>query len=120
MARWRYPTLTVHKIDVSLNNPTIIPRQAKAAVSMRIVPDQDLETICEHFKSHVERTAKALGTDNEVKASLLGISSTPLRLPLTALLNIGGNQQYCGLLARRLRKQVLQSGRTIDRTRMGN
>ncbi|KAJ2956566.1 hypothetical protein NQZ79_g7593 [Umbelopsis isabellina] len=72
MARWRYPTLTVHKIDVSLNNPTIIPRQAEAAVSMRIVPDQDLETICEHFKSHVERTAEALGTDNEVKASLLG------------------------------------------------
>ncbi|KAM3583335.1 hypothetical protein VKS41_004248 [Umbelopsis sp. WA50703] len=70
MARWRYPTLTVHKIDVSLNNPTIIPRQAKAAVSMRIVPDQDLETICEHFKSHVERTAKALGTDNEVKVEI--------------------------------------------------
>lgn len=71
MARWRYPTLTVHKIDVSLNNPTIIPRQAEAAVSMRIVPDQDLDTICEHFKSHVERTAQALGTDNKVKASYL-------------------------------------------------
>lgn len=66
MARWRYPTFTVHKIDVSLNNPTIIPRQATAAVSMRIVPDQDIKVICEQFKLFVEKTAQSLGTDNKV------------------------------------------------------
>jgi di- and tripeptidase len=66
MARWRYPTFTVHKIDVSLNNPTIIPRQATAAVSMRIVPDQDIHDICDQFKLFVEKTAQSLGTDNKV------------------------------------------------------
>jgi di- and tripeptidase len=66
MARWRYPTFTVHKIDVSLNNPTIIPRQATAAISMRIVPDQDINVICEQFKRFVENTAQSLGTDNKV------------------------------------------------------
>lgn len=66
MARWRYPTFTVHKIDVSLNNPTIIPRQATAAISMRIVPDQDIDVICEQFKLFVENTAQSLGTDNKV------------------------------------------------------
>jgi acetylornithine deacetylase/succinyl-diaminopimelate desuccinylase-like protein len=66
MARWRYPTFTVHKIDVSLNNPTIIPRQATAAISMRIVPDQDIHVICEQFELFVEKAAKSLGTDNKV------------------------------------------------------
>ncbi|CAO3692343.1 unnamed protein product [Umbelopsis ramanniana] len=70
MARWRYPTFTVHKIDVSLNNPTIIPRQATAAISMRIVPDQDINVICEQFKLFVENTAQSLGTDNKVTVEI--------------------------------------------------
>ncbi|CAO3673109.1 unnamed protein product, partial [Umbelopsis vinacea] len=70
MARWRYPTFTVHKIDVSLNNPTIIPRQATAAVSMRIVPDQDIHDICDQFKLFVEKTAQSLGTDNKVTVEI--------------------------------------------------
>jgi di- and tripeptidase len=46
MAKWRYPSLTIHRIDVSgPSNATIIPRSASASISLRIVPDQDLTMI---------------------------------------------------------------------------
>lgn len=67
MARWRYPTLTVHKIDVSHNNPTIIPRRAQAAVSMRIVPDQDIGDICTRFSEYVQEVFGRLKTDNRIE-----------------------------------------------------
>ncbi|KAI8977252.1 WD40-repeat-containing domain protein [Mycotypha africana] len=67
MSRWRYPTLTVHKIDVSINNPTIIPRSAKAAVSMRVVPDQDISDICKQFEHYVHSVfSKSTHSDNTI------------------------------------------------------
>jgi acetylornithine deacetylase/succinyl-diaminopimelate desuccinylase-like protein len=49
MARWRYPTLTVHSVDVSgPSSNTVIPRSVKAVVSMRIVPNQDLNDVSIH------------------------------------------------------------------------
>ncbi|CAG8525543.1 4253_t:CDS:10 [Racocetra fulgida] len=70
MSRWRHPTLTIHKIDVSgPNNVTVIPRSAKAAVSMRIVPDQDLEEIAANFVEYVELVFGELKTDNTIKVA---------------------------------------------------
>jgi di- and tripeptidase len=69
MARWRYPTMTVHKIDVSMNNPTIIPRCAKAAVSMRVVPDQDISEICKLFEDYVHNAFATTGSENDIKVS---------------------------------------------------
>lgn len=71
MARWRYPTLTVHKIDVSMNNPTIIPRRATAAVSMRIVPDQDISEICQLFENYVREAFSSTGSENNISVRLL-------------------------------------------------
>lgn len=44
--KWRYPSLTVHKITVSgPGNTTVIPSSAIASISLRIVPDQDIDKI---------------------------------------------------------------------------
>lgn len=46
MGRWRYPSLTIHKITVSgPGNSTLIPQCATALLSLRIVPDQELAVI---------------------------------------------------------------------------
>lgn len=46
LAKWRNPSLTVHKIEVSgPNNNTVIPQTAEASISIRVVPNQDLEKI---------------------------------------------------------------------------
>ncbi|KAI8889099.1 Zn-dependent exopeptidase, partial [Backusella circina FSU 941] len=70
MARWRYPTLTVHKIDVSINNPTIIPRNAKASVSMRVVPDQDLSEIGIQFEEYLKQVFKETNSDNRITTTI--------------------------------------------------
>jgi di- and tripeptidase len=70
MARWRYPTLTVHKIDVSINNPTIIPRNAKASVSMRVVPDQDLSEIGIQFEEYIKQVFKETNSDNCITTTI--------------------------------------------------
>ncbi|KAI8643152.1 hypothetical protein BD408DRAFT_415352 [Parasitella parasitica] len=71
MSRWRYPTLTVHKIDVSINNPTIIPRSAQAAVSMRVVPDQTITDICAQFEEYVKRVFyESTESDNSISVNI--------------------------------------------------
>ncbi|KAG0345829.1 hypothetical protein BG004_002995 [Podila humilis] len=55
MARWRTPSLTIHQVDVSgPKNRTVIPRSAKASVSMRIVPDQEVADITKSFEEHID------------------------------------------------------------------
>ncbi|KAI8320518.1 Zn-dependent exopeptidase [Martensiomyces pterosporus] len=58
MQRWRFPTLTVHHVDVSTvaarNNATLIPAAAQATLSVRVVPDQSLEDIAEKLRVHVK------------------------------------------------------------------
>lgn len=71
MSRWRYPTLTVHKIDVSINNPTIIPRSAQAAVSMRVVPDQTIADICAQFEDYVQKVfSESTDSDNCISVTI--------------------------------------------------
>lgn len=70
MARWRHPSLSVHRIDVSgPRNATIIPSRASAAVSIRIVPDQDLAIIEKALVTSVEENFKMLNSPNTVKVS---------------------------------------------------
>ncbi|ORX61449.1 Zn-dependent exopeptidase [Hesseltinella vesiculosa] len=84
MARWRYPTMTVHKIDVSMNNPTIIPRCAKAAVSMRVVPDQEITEICRLFEAFVRDAFAATGSDNSISIDITSASEYWLGNPDSA------------------------------------
>lgn len=68
MARWRFPTLSIHKVDVSgPASNTVIPRNATATVSMRIVPDQDLDSVCTAFEQYVSDLFLALESSNRLK-----------------------------------------------------
>ncbi|KAI9489794.1 WD40-repeat-containing domain protein [Zychaea mexicana] len=70
MARWRFPTLSVHKIDVSISNRTIIPRCATACVSMRIVPDQSIEDIAAKFEDYVRQVFADMNSENEISVEI--------------------------------------------------
>lgn len=73
MSRWRYPTLTVHKIDVPIINPTIISHYATSAVSMRIVPNQGITEICDSFKIYVRKIFERLKSDNQISVSFCAL-----------------------------------------------
>ncbi|KAF9192737.1 hypothetical protein BGZ49_003381, partial [Haplosporangium sp. Z 27] len=71
MARWRNPSLTIHQVDVSgPKNRTVIPRSAKASVSMRIVPDQKVADITKSFEEHVRKVFNQLDTENEIEIDI--------------------------------------------------
>ncbi|KAF9584930.1 hypothetical protein BGW38_004625 [Lunasporangiospora selenospora] len=71
MARWRNPSITIHQVDVSgPKNRTVIPRSAKASVSMRIVPDQEVAEITKSFEEHVREVFKQLDTENEIEIDI--------------------------------------------------
>ncbi|KAJ2237769.1 hypothetical protein H4R99_000702 [Coemansia sp. RSA 1722] len=58
MQRWRFPTLTVHHVDVSTvaarSNTTLVPAAAQASLSVRVVPDQSLDDIAHKLRAHIE------------------------------------------------------------------
>ncbi|KAI0726272.1 Zn-dependent exopeptidase [Fomitopsis betulina] len=70
-SRWREPSLTVHNVEVSgPRNSTVIPARVKAHVSVRIVPDQDLETIAKGLREHLVATFGTLQSPNKLKVSI--------------------------------------------------
>ncbi|KZT19994.1 glutathione degradosome [Neolentinus lepideus HHB14362 ss-1] len=70
-SRWREPSLTVHGIEVSgPRNPTVIPAKVKAQASVRIVPDQDLETIAGSLCQHLQSAFSSLKSPNELKVTI--------------------------------------------------
>ena len=71
MAKWRFPTLTVHNIEVSgPSSNTVIPRSCKAIVSMRIVPDQDLNDVINKFQRYIKKTFIELQSKNTLKITV--------------------------------------------------
>ncbi|CAI2170153.1 187_t:CDS:10 [Funneliformis geosporum] len=71
MSKWRYPSFTIHKIDVSgPDNVTVIPCKAKANVSMRIVPDQDINEIVKSFEDFIKKVFDELKTENKISVSI--------------------------------------------------
>jgi len=58
MARWRYPTLSLHGIEGAFSESgakTVIPAKAIGKFSLRLVPDQDPKKIEKAVSAHVER-----------------------------------------------------------------
>lgn len=71
MGRWRYPSLTIHKITVSgPGNSTLIPQSATASLSLRIVPDQDLEVIKASLTSFLHDQFAKFKSDNHLTVSI--------------------------------------------------
>lgn len=71
LAKWRNPSLTIHRLDVSgPKNNTVISKKAQASVSIRVVPNQDLHKIKEVFTSYMQKCFDALRTENELKIDI--------------------------------------------------
>src|SRR5208282_463853 len=65
MARWRLPSLTIHKIvTTGSSQGSVIPHKARALISMRIVPDQKIEQIISAFKETLHERFTELQSDN--------------------------------------------------------
>ncbi|OSX56497.1 hypothetical protein POSPLADRAFT_1186649 [Postia placenta MAD-698-R-SB12] len=70
-SRWREPSLTIHNVQVSgPRNSTVIPASVKAHVSVRIVPDQDLETIARSLREHLTATFGRMESPNKLNVSI--------------------------------------------------
>jgi len=81
MSRWREPSLTIHGVRGSgPHNPTVIPASVTAQVSLRIVPDQVLDTVCTELIQHLRASFDALNSANTIKVKLFRIAVSPMRL----------------------------------------
>lgn len=70
-SRWREPSLTIHSIEISgPKNATVIPGTIKSQVSLRIVPDQDLDSIANSLCLHLENSFKDLKSPNKLDVNV--------------------------------------------------
>ena len=70
-ARWREPSLTIHGIDTSGPvNPTIISHVATAILSIRLVPNQDTNTIQAALQSVLRKAFENLKTSNKLSIKI--------------------------------------------------
>lgn len=71
LAKWRNPSLTVHRIDVSgPKNNTVIPQRAQASISIRVVPNQALLKIKTSLVRYLTEKFDELKTDNVVSIDI--------------------------------------------------
>ena len=88
-AKWRNPSLTIHKIHVSgPNNNTVIPQQAQASVSIRIVPNQDLAKIKQSFESWIKQCFQKLASENHITVDIFHEAEPWLGDPFNLVYNI--------------------------------
>jgi len=71
MQRWRYPNLTVHRIEVpEAKTAVTISGSAKATISIRIVPSQTAEQIANWLKTYLEAEFSKLQSGNTIEVNI--------------------------------------------------
>lgn len=71
MARSREPSLTIHRFDISgPENSTIIPSTARASISIRLVPNQQVEEVKEALIDFLKVKFQELGSKNVLSVSI--------------------------------------------------
>ncbi|KAF1980998.1 CNDP dipeptidase [Aulographum hederae CBS 113979] len=73
MARWRYPSLSLHGVEGAFSAPgakTVIPAKVIGKFSIRIVPDMEIEDVNKLVFAHVDKAFAALGSKNTCKCTL--------------------------------------------------
>lgn len=71
MQRWREAALTIHRFQTSgPENPTIIPRLARAAISIRLVPNQTAEEIAHTLVDHLHAEFDKLDSKNKLTVTI--------------------------------------------------
>lgn len=66
MARWREPNLTIHRYQVSGPNGSLVSSHASAAISLRLVPNQEVEDIIESLASFLQSAFAELNSRNHL------------------------------------------------------
>ncbi|TFK40678.1 hypothetical protein BDQ12DRAFT_679847 [Crucibulum laeve] len=70
-SRWREPSLTIHNIEISgPKNATVIPGTVRAQVSLRIVPDQDLDTIVKSLCDYLKISFNSFQSPNRLQVNV--------------------------------------------------
>ncbi|KAF8158262.1 hypothetical protein B0H34DRAFT_657084 [Crassisporium funariophilum] len=70
-SRWREPSLTIHNIEISgPKNASVIPGTVNAHLSLRIVPDQDLDTIVVSLREHLQKSFLHLQSQNKLQVNV--------------------------------------------------
>lgn len=71
MRRWREASLTIHRIQTSgPENSTIIPRLARAALSIRLVPKQEASIVTQSLVNFLHSSFDALGSKNRLTVTI--------------------------------------------------
>ncbi|KAK7441816.1 hypothetical protein VKT23_016478 [Stygiomarasmius scandens] len=71
-SRWCEPSLTVHNVEISgPRNATVIPGTVKSQVSVRIVPDQDLNTIADSLCQFLRKSFEELQSPNKLQVQIV-------------------------------------------------
>ncbi|KAH8722852.1 hypothetical protein GQ44DRAFT_774634 [Phaeosphaeriaceae sp. PMI808] len=71
MRRWREASLTIHRFQTSgPENSTIIPRLAKAAISIRLVPNQEATHVAQSLLSHLNSEFLHLDSQNKLAVTI--------------------------------------------------
>ncbi|THH11663.1 hypothetical protein EW145_g494 [Phellinidium pouzarii] len=70
-SKWREPSLSIHSIEISgPGNATVIPASVRAKVSLRIVPDQDLDSIVHSLKVHLLSSFDVIKSPNKIRVNI--------------------------------------------------
>ncbi|KAG7192369.1 uncharacterized protein KQ657_001768 [Scheffersomyces spartinae] len=72
IAKWSSPSLTIHAMNVSgpHNNTTVIPQTATASISIRIVPNQDLNHIKASLVKYLHTSFDQLKSENLLSVNI--------------------------------------------------
>ncbi|KAH8911728.1 CNDP dipeptidase [Coniochaeta sp. PMI_546] len=74
MARWRYPSLSIHGIEGAFSQPgakTVIPAKVIGKFSIRTVPNMEIEKTNELVFKYVKEQFAKLGSKNTLKVDVL-------------------------------------------------
>jgi di- and tripeptidase len=70
MARWREPNLTIHRYKVSGPDGSLVSAHASAAISLRLVPNQEVEDVIEQLASFLKDAFAQLDTHNRLSVGI--------------------------------------------------
>jgi di- and tripeptidase len=70
MARWREPNLTVHRYKVSGPEGSLVSCHASAAISLRLVPNQEVDEVIKSLENFLHANFKELDTHNHLSITI--------------------------------------------------
>jgi di- and tripeptidase len=70
MARWREPNLTVHRYKVSGPDGSLVSAHASAAISVRLVPNQEVDDVIKSLTAFLKDAFSQLDTHNHLTITI--------------------------------------------------